>query len=427
MARFNVAIAIRFTPYYAKSAGWGDDVAKVCNVLGFKHHYPDPKEFVTAVHDWQRKHPPLVPDGMLGPITWSKLGLVVAAYQDSTRFMGSNPEWIAKASANSNKAPAKPPAQLVMPVAVKADEDKLIDEMVKVIGRQKNDPYLPVAVSGAYALDQTRRGVKSNGTGQPISQTLQVGQQWQGIAGPRIIVGLTGSGTFGDVIFVTNSGQIYSQTVIGWESDMFAKLYSDVSRNLEPIKTLLDAEAAFLLGMCAATSAAAAGLVFVGSVTQWMLKNKDNMPKYIYSIDRLLDIRSRMKVIAPTLSSEVVDVAVKRIFAEIPDSLSKDPIVIARFAGGMVMKLGVVIYTRNFTSLVKWLGMLSEVIFAGVRSVPGAIKAAVSDKDLVEKLKAIGADITLDEAFVIKEEVTRNEAELKRIFDKIEGLVGLFR
>jgi hypothetical protein len=335
MARFNVAIAIRYTPYYAKSAGWGGDVAKVCKVLGFKYHYPDPKAFVTAVHDWQRNHPPLVPDGMLGPVTWRKLGLVANAYQDSTTFTGPNPEWIAKASANSNKAPAKPAPQMVTPVAVKADEDKLIEEMVKVAIRQKNDPYPPVAVSGAYALDQTRLGVKSNPTGQPISQTLEVGQQWQGIAGPRIIVGLTGSGTFGDVIFVIDSGQIYSQTVIGWESDMFAKLWSDVSRNLKPIKTLLEAEAALLLGMCAATSAAAAGLVFVGSVTQWMLKNKDNMPKYIYAVDQLRDIRSRMKVIAPTLYSKVVDIAVKRIFAEIPDSLSKDPIVIARFVGGM--------------------------------------------------------------------------------------------
>jgi hypothetical protein len=425
MTRFNVAIAIRYTPHYADSAGWAPEIAKVCKVLGFKFHYPDPRQFVTAVHDWQAKHPPLKPDGMLGPRTWKRLGPVVAAYQDADRLTGPHPKWIFKVnSPNVNKAPAKPaPATPAQP----SDEDRLIQEMVRVAIQQKNDPYPPVAVSGAYALDQARLGVRSNPTGQPISQTLEVGQQWQGIAGPRIILGLTGSGTFGDVIFVTDSGQIYDQTVIGWESDMFAKLWSDVSRNLKPLKTLLDAEAAFLLGMCAATSAAAAGLVFVGSVTQWMLKNKDNMPKYIYSIDQLLDIRSRMKVIAPTLYSKVVDVAVKRIFAEIPDSLSKDPIVIARFAGGMLIKLGVVIFTRNFTSLAKWLGMLSEVIFAGVRSVPGAIKGAVSDKDLVEKLKSIGADITLDEAFVIKEEVTRNEAELKRMFDKIEGLVGLFQ
>jgi hypothetical protein len=54
MAGFNAAVAIRLTPYYAQSAGWGNDVAKVCKVLGFKAHYPIAKEFVTAVHDWQR-------------------------------------------------------------------------------------------------------------------------------------------------------------------------------------------------------------------------------------------------------------------------------------------------------------------------------------------------------------------------------------
>jgi hypothetical protein len=422
MARFNVAIAIRCTPDYANAAGWAPEVGKVCKVLGFKVHYPDPRQFVTAVRDWQQRHPPLVPDGMLGPITWKRLGLVVAAYQDSTTFAGPNPEWIAMIHANTNRAPARPVPRAAPPVARRAEEDKLIAEMVKVARHQKNDPYLPVAVSGAYALDQARMGVKSKATGQPISQTLHVGEQWQGLAGPRIIVGLT----FGDLIFVTDSGQLYSQTFIGWESDMHAKLWSDVSKRLKPLKTFLEAEAAFLLGMCAATSLAAGALVFVGSVTQWMLQNEANMPKYIYAVDQILDIRSRLKVIAPTLYGKIVDVAIRRIFAEIPESISKDPIVIARFAGGMLVRLGVAIYTRNFTRLMLWLGLLSEIIFAGVRGLPGAVKEAVSEEDLVERLKEIGAQITIDEAMILKEEVLRNQAELPRMFEKIEGLVRLF-
>ena len=425
MARFNVAIAVRYTPYYAQSAGWAPDITKVCRVLGFTTRYPTPREFVTAVSEWQRKHPPLWTDGMLGPLTWTKLGQAVAALQGAIQLIGPKPDWI-NPKANSHKAPPPPPAK-ASPTAAN-QEDKVIEEMAKVAFQKKQDPYLAVPVSSAYAADQGYpRGVRSNPTGLPISQVLEVGQQWQGIAGPRIILGLSGSGTFGSVLFVTDSGQPYSQTVTGWESDMFAKLWSDVSTSMKPIKLLLDAQAAFLLGMIAATSVAAAAFVFVGSVTQWMAKNKDEMPKYIYTVEQILDIRTRMKVIAPTLWSKVVDVAIGRIFAEIPSSMSKDPIIIARFAGGILVKLGRAVWTRNLASLGPWIAALGEIIFAALRAVPGAVKQAVSAEDIVEKLKAIGADVSIQEAIAIKGEVEQNGPELKRMFSTIESLASLFK
>jgi len=425
VARFNVAIAIRYTPYYAQSTGWAPDITKVCRALGFATRYPTPREFVAAVSEWQRKHPPLWIDGMLGPLTWKKLGQAVAALQGAIQLVGPQPDWITP-KADSRKAPPPPPAK-ASPTAVNK-EDKVIEEMAKVAFQTKQNPYLAVPVSGAYAADQGYpRGVKSDPTGLPISQTLEVGQQWQGIAGTRIILGLSGGGTFGSVLFVTDSGQLYSQRVTGWESDMFAKNWSDVSKSMRPIKLLLDAQAAFLLGMCAATSVAAAAFVFVGSVTQWMAKNKDEMPKYIYTVEQILDIRAKMKVIAPTLWSKVVDIAINRLFAEIPSSMSKDPIVIARFAGGVLVKLGRAVWTRNLASLGPWIGALGEIIFAALRSVPGAVKQAVSAEDIVEKLKAIGAEVSIQDAMAIKGEVEKNGPELKKMFSTIESLASLFK
>jgi hypothetical protein len=149
------------------------------------------------------------------------------------------------------------------------------------------------------------------------------------------------------------------------------------------------------------------------------------MPKLIYTIGELLAVREVLKSIAPTLYDKVVDIAIGRIFAEIPGSLSNNPIVIARFVGGTIVKLGKVIWLRNFASLASWFAVLGEIIFAGVRSVPGAIKLAVSDHDLVEKLRALGADISIHDAVAIKDEVQKNGTAIKAQFGKIADLAGL--
>lgn len=428
MSHFNVAIAIRYTPYFARKAGWTAHLDKVCIVLGFHNHYPTAKQFVIAVQKWQGRHRRLRADGILGPLTWARLKPLVDANPDKANFVGPHPAWVSSVNADVYpQAPKSTPVPVVT-VRVPSKEDLVIQEMIRVSLQTKDNHYLAVAVSKEYvAADGYPAGARSDFTGKPISQTLSVGQKWESIAGSRIIIGLSGGGSWGRVLFVTDSGQAYVQHIEGWESDLFAKHWASVSDSLKPIKFLLEVEAAFLVGMCAATSVAAGAFFLTSSVTQWMLQNKDKIPKYIYAVGALLEIRSRLKAIAPTLYSKVVDVALRQVLSEIPDAFADSPDKIARFVGGLVVKLGKIIFLRDFKSVLSWLGVVSEIIFGAVRVVPKAGAKAVTDADFVESLKRAGADITLGDAEVIRDEVQRQLPEVMKLFQKVQDLTSVFQ
>jgi hypothetical protein len=430
MARFSRALAIRFTPYYAKSLGWGSDIAKICGILGFKNHYPDIGQFVTAVADWQQKNPPLHADGMLGPVSWRKMSEAIGAQQGGATFVGPHPDWIAKVNSDVYKPqPSRSVGSKVTPVKL-TGEDEIIQEMVKVMMTHKGDTYVAVAVSRAYLGRQGYPlGVKSDFTGQPISQTLAVGQVWQGIAGPRIIVGLSGGGSMGSVIFVTDSGQGYDQSVTGWESDMYAKLWSDVSKNMKPMKIFLDVEAAFLIGLLSVSVPFGGAYFFTATMTQLMLENGKDMPKFIYALGQLSDVRDVLKRIAPTLYSKVVDVLVRRIASELVEAPFHNPAVIARFIGAMVGSMGKTWWLSMIgEKLPSMFGIIMEATIAPMlRASPGAVKAALSEKDLMDKLKGIGAAVSAQEASAIATEIATNHSEIKKQFDKMTDLALLFQ
>lgn len=429
MAKLNKPVAIRFTPFFAKKAGWDKDVAKLCAVLGFKEIYPSTGDFVTAVYNWQKANPPLKADGMLGTKTWKKLLPKVADYKGQTNFVGLPPSWSAKyANQNAIRSPAS--AQNSVPAIVQNPdkEDEVIKEMVEVVSKQKSDMYVAIAVSGKYAAEQGfPRGVRKNYTGLPHTQWLEIGQQWNSLGGRRTIVGVSGGGALGGVIFVTDSGQAYDQRVVGFESDMMAYHYVNLSKKLAPLKKFLDITTAALIGAIAAWNPAAGALIFVGTSTQWMLEHEEDMPTYIYVAERLMKARKELKEIAPTLYDKVLSIVFKKINDEIPESFSEDPIVIARFIGGMLHKIGRMVYLRDMSSFFNLLGVYLEIVFAVIRSIPGAAKIA-TDGDinkLTEDLKTAGAIVSLSDATKIMDEVTKNHVQIKRIFDDLDATMLL--
>lgn len=75
MYDFNLEKAIKWNPYYARKTGWTRRHKQVLNELGFTDRCPDERRFAVAVYQWQRRHPALKADGMLGPGTWRILEL----------------------------------------------------------------------------------------------------------------------------------------------------------------------------------------------------------------------------------------------------------------------------------------------------------------------------------------------------------------
>ena len=68
-----IARAVRYNNRKASSIGWVQRYAQLASILGLQNMTPTPEGFAQAVADWQRDHPPLTPDGMIGPQTWTRL------------------------------------------------------------------------------------------------------------------------------------------------------------------------------------------------------------------------------------------------------------------------------------------------------------------------------------------------------------------
>lgn len=91
-SRVILAKAVRSNRIYARVVGWADRFDQIVAVLGFHNMTPGEEQFALAVGEWQRAHPPLKPDGMLGPNTWRKM-------EPETRFTPSyhvpvKPPWL---------------------------------------------------------------------------------------------------------------------------------------------------------------------------------------------------------------------------------------------------------------------------------------------------------------------------------------------
>lgn len=98
-----LARAIRSNRTYAHTVGWVRRFDQIVQVLGFAHMTPGEEQFAQAVADWQKRSPPLVPDGMLGRQSWSKL-------EPQTRFTvgvaAPPPRWLSSAGAKGSAVAA---------------------------------------------------------------------------------------------------------------------------------------------------------------------------------------------------------------------------------------------------------------------------------------------------------------------------------
>src|ERR1051326_8076619 len=358
----NVTLAIRFTPYYAKTVGWKNELPKLCSFLGFQNSYPDAKGFVTAVAKWQAKYH-LDPDGILGPDTWRIMKAGLDAYFIPVKMVGPHPEWVYKIdpSANIN---ALPPAPKMPNPSQGSSEDRVIKEMIKLTDQQKHSNGVAIPVSPQYIARQGYPlGSSFLDTSGTISGRLEVGQEWKGIEGSRLIVGLSGGlvvrnsdGTntlSGTVLFVTESGQGYEQTVTGWESDLWAKVYADTYRALAPIRKMLEVELAFLNAAQAAYNFPLYVAVHGGA---FYLTHKDKIPIYIKIVYVLNRMRKKLKEVAPNLYDKVFWTVLKRIADNMWDFLLRDnitPVGIAKFLGSLIVSKGKAFFAEAATGFKK--------------------------------------------------------------------------
>lgn len=437
----NIPLAIRFTPYYAKSAGWTSNLGQICGLLGFTITYPtNPKDFVLAVSRWQAKNA-LDADGMLGPLTWRKMQPSVASFSGQGPMAGPYPKWVYMIDPNAD-IPVLPQRRDVVPNSAPASkEDRFIKEAAQVAFEFHEHPMVAVPVSSPYlGRNSYPNGLKSFATGLPVSGKLEVGQEWQSVAGKRLIAGLSGgmgySGvSYGTVLFVTESGQGYEQQIAGWESDLQAKVWADVSDDLKPIQKMLDVEVAFLNGAQAAWNFPLYVAVHGGA---FYLTHKDNIGRYLKIAGTILAIRSLLKLVAPNLYSKVFDAVLKRIWNSLWDNLADNITAenLAKFLGMVIVTRGKQVYAdlcRETASVLRLIAtkvirVIELLVDSGLllaRATPNAAENAARDEmktvmaDTIAVFRKLGVELTEADLKTIAEEFKANR---QPIMDKVQEL-----
>jgi uncharacterized protein (TIGR02594 family) len=73
LSHSQIATAAQRNPVFGRQVGWGKRYVDVLKFLGFPATCPTGEVFAQAVADWQDRHKPLTPDGIIGPNTWKKM------------------------------------------------------------------------------------------------------------------------------------------------------------------------------------------------------------------------------------------------------------------------------------------------------------------------------------------------------------------
>lgn len=430
----NIALAIRFTPYYARSVGWKIELAKICSFLGFYNSYPDPKGFVTAVAKWQAKNH-LDPDGMIGPDTWRKMKPALDYYFFPIHMVGPHPDWVYQIDASADINPLPPPPRMPNPSQA-SSEDRVIKEMIKLIDEQKHSNGVAIAVSPQYIARQGYPlGSRFLDTSGIVSGRLEIGQEWKGIEGNRLIVGLSGGllvrngdGTYtlsGMVLFVTESGQAYEQTLTGWESDLWSKIYADVYEALAPIRRMLEVEIAFLNAAQAAYNFPLYLAVHGGA---FYLEHKDKIPIYIAIVYALYEMSKKLKEVAPTLYDKVFWTILKRIGDNMWDFLLRDnltPEGIAKFLGALIVSRGKAFFAEAATGFkkalqicLKTLSTLANLLISSVKATGKNEIATIEDS--INVLRKMGVVLSEIELKNVTKEFQDNEQVIMELFRELE-------
>lgn len=432
---FNEFLAVRSTPFYAKKVPWIRDLDQISGLLGYKGHFPDAKQFVRAVSRFQKSNR-LLADGILGPRTYRTMKPMLKTFANST-FMGPDPEWVSflKNFELPPPAPVAPitPAQSQPTTLAPNNEDLVIKEMTEIMIKQRDNMYPAYEVSSAFVADAMLHStMRSATTSITLVPTIEVGQKWEMKGGSRIVLCLESGNMWNGglaVLFVTDSGKTYSQTLRGWAADATSAFFTGLSEAMKPIKLILDIEAYLLIGAISASGFTGFAVVASTGATQWVLNNKDKLASWIRAAEAIYDARKFMKANTPILYDKVFE-KIKSQFlgalGEIPDSAISDPKNMARLIGGILYQAGKAVLLRDFSVAGEIFSYFLKVVMTAVRAMPSAISASVSKErentaqNLLEKLKASGISISLDESLKILSELTVHGNGAEKHFYELE-------
>jgi len=269
-----------------------------------------------------------------------------------------------------------------------------------------------------------------------------------------------------------NNNKLFVQPTNGFMADVMYFPYEDAGRNLQVTKKIAEYEIQFIIGIFSVTSWTAFTIVLGTDVTEFLVKNNENLPRWKRIVVACAETRTTLKQYAPTLYNKLVystlliawegtkfatdtgsasvhannnaantgraaGHGVSKVAGSLADAAIQDPKIAGRGAGIIVGKIGLQAANGRITVLSVVWTVLFTVATKALSAIPGAVSTAVGslkDSSLKEKaevarqlldiIKNSDIKITKEEAETIVSEVYAHPKELAK---SLENLAKAFK
>lgn len=223
-------------------------------------------------------------------------------------------------------------------------------------------------------------------------------------------------------------GQVYGQATPGFLDECGIIFFQNVSARLQPIKSLIEAEAELILGLIAGTSTIGFMVVVGSKIGPPLWKHRkdfDNWGRILLATNKA---RGRFKQYAPTLWDKLFEGTIYILISRLPPNVKPKTVSysVGLLLGGIAKKLrdpavieGAVVHGNKIFSLSSLiLGLLVQVVLIAVKTVPNAIVEATQKwqsvgPEIFGKLEEMGVLVSPEERRKIEIEILTHPRELQ--------------
>lgn len=234
-------------------------------------------------------------------------------------------------------------------------------------------------------------------------------------------------------------GKTYFQEADSFRGDMKTYPFYEAGKRARPIKKLAEIELNLILGIASAASGFVLAAVMITSITQFVVENEKEFPKWIKLLKVLLIVDTTLKKHAPILHKKTRRFILKGILKgvtigavptsrNLPKAYYKkniDAEHLAKLLGSIIGTIGKKEFTKRVSlGAVFWV-IVQKAILDVLKAFPEAIKITIKQKkrlaqNLIQQFRKAGVKITETEAMQIIQEIRKKPKVIRKSIRQLQ-------
>ncbi len=253
---------------------------------------------------------------------------------------------------------------------------------------------------------------------------VKAGQTWLATDGARLIW----SASSMQVVYSIN-GRFFVQKASGFRGEVTTYPLIEGARRAAPMARLAEIEMKLLMGLVAGASGAGFAAVVGTELLAFVAENRDNFEKWQRQLRVVLEVRSALRAVAPTLYDKMFSAVLKQMWKDVkgqlPDSVTAETVAFG--VGVVIGSVGKAATKGKFSVLgVLYVVLQQIVIRFGLNVAPHAVKLSVVEygklaQEVMRTLKEVGVVLTEGDAKKILDEAAKHPREIIATFEKLRG------